>query len=170
MQAIFSVVAIVVAITVPVATMLHDRKMRAAERAARAENLLVTLAGDVFPLAGEVDRLAEKISSHRDRPPIVGLGFDGTWFDGLKIQISQRLNDAMPLTLDMDAHLVDPLRQVVMGATAYNGFLENLKEAWPFDPAIWPEAMEGLERNRQMVKLYADALVRRYQYRVRRGG
>jgi hypothetical protein len=164
-QAIFSVIAIVAAGGFSWALMRSDRSFRAKERIAQTENLLVTVAGDVFPLFGAIQRLKGHIASLHDRPPVVGDTRDH--LRRLTLNISERLDEAMPLAIDMDAAVIDPLRQTVMSATAYNSFLADLIGAWPFDPAEWPNAMDQLEANRLMVEDYAQQLVNRYLDRAK---
>lgn len=160
LQAIFSILAIIATAAVSYGVMEADRRYRAKERFARSENLLVSVAGDVFPLYGLIQRRKQHIEVLIGRRPADAMV--KSTLEQLDIPINDRLNSTLPLLMDLDTAVVEPLRQILSAAAAYNSFLDGLIKASPFDPAQWDGAIGRLQRNRERLESHTQELIDRY--------
>jgi len=161
-QAVFSIIGIFVAIAVPFFIWRIENRQRAIDRFRRSENLLHSLTGDVLPFFAEVAILRQSL---RDDPPDTPRDESEwyRWFAGAALNIPKPLENAMPLTHDMERRLVDPLRDVCSAAKTHNAYLwlfRGTSRECRFDD--WAEIQVRIRDNVELVAFCATKVMALY--------
>jgi hypothetical protein len=73
--------------------------------------------------------------ARREHPPFTQ--DQKAWIKAQTLPIPRRLSDTLLMALDADEKIMLPFVRCMIGATAYNGFLENAMVNLPFGQAYW---------------------------------
>lgn len=161
LQFIGTMLALIVAIGVP---LLIDQLQRAhinRDRKLRAASMLRALTGDVGVVATRAILLAGPISS---------IATDGRktndWADALVLHIPPRLESVVFESNDVDRDVLKPIVDIVIAAAVYNGFLEAFRQARFDTSGGFEKMLFDLDKRRNKVVEHASVLARLYDANV----
>jgi len=161
LQAIFSVIAIFVAIAVPAYMTHSENTRRAKERVIHARNIIAAAAPDVFSIWGRSSKLKKTITRLRVAPSTIGDPHAS--FPGLKIQVSQVIQRLLTPTTEADPATLQPLNQLAMHVTAYNNLIDNLTSSLLAGGNQWNPVADQLVANLEMVIFVSSQLIKHYE-------
>jgi hypothetical protein len=163
LQLIASIIAMMVAILVPIFLARSDRSRR-------ADNLCKSVAVDVFDVKYESDLIANGLQESRKEALSKSLA-KSQWEDWLrrhKIPLSPRLIDAVEHMNDFNTPMADAVRDTVLASRIYNRLLEKLADVSDEDmqEMDWNGEFDAIESAMSQVRICVDRTTPLYKGKV----
>lgn len=138
LQFMGAILALVVAIAVPIRIALRDRAERNELRLQRSGSMATSLVGAVWLLEADIDRVRKSLDRYKDHAPDA-LSWSG-WFSEIELRVPEELSSSISLMHDMFEQIIGPFRQSAMLAMTFNGYRAKFSQI-SIDAATarWPE-------------------------------
>jgi len=150
-QAVFSIIGIAVAIAVPTALALSEKRERKERRLERSGSLAMSLIGAIWLLEAETDRATKVLYACQNAPP--GPISWTEWFDALTLEIPEILLSSIPLMIDTQENIVGPFRLSAVMAMTFNGYVGKFRlTPWTEAEKKWSELFNLIARNLQLTR------------------
>lgn len=160
LQAMFSVLAILVAVAVPACMTYFENARRAKERVIHAQNIIVAAAPHVFSTMGRTSQLRTTILHMRGTRPAIGNLREA--FLTLQLLVSPVIERLLIPTTDADPATLQPMNGLALHVTAYNNLVNDLANSVITGNEQWSGALDLLDQNLASIQQIAAKLVEFY--------